>query len=148
MSFLKNLKIVAAPSKLLVSPEQHRRNKCVVKLTEQMEMAEAELAGKTYERMKKAWVTDENGDRTKISRPARLKQWWSKDASGNVVLRVFYGSKPVELQKGKIAIEVGGMEKLPAVFTALKNAILAGELDTEIGFVARERAPKKKMKAA
>lgn len=148
MSFLKNLKIVAAPSKQLVSPEQHRRNKCVVKITEQMEMAEAELAGKTYERMKRAWVTDANGDRTKISRPARLKQWWSKDATGNVVLRVFYGSKPVELQKGKIAIEVGTIDKLPAVFTALKNAILAGELDTEIGFVARERSPKKKPKAA
>ena len=41
MSFLKNLKIVAAPSKQLVSPEQHRRNKCVVKLAEQIEIAEA-----------------------------------------------------------------------------------------------------------
>ena len=77
MSFLKNLKIVAAPSKQLVLPEQHRRNKCVLKLVEQMEMAEAELAGKTYERMKKAWVT-ENGERKRAERPARIKKWWSK----------------------------------------------------------------------
>lgn len=98
--------------------------------------------------MKKAWVTDENGDRTKISRPARLKQWWSKDASGNVVLRVFYGSKPVELQKGKIAIEVGTSDKLPAILKTIKDAVLAGELDAEIGQIAKERVPKKKLKAA
>lgn len=73
MSFLKNLKIVAAPSKQLVSPEQHRRNKCVLKLAEQMEMAEAELAGKTYQRMKRTWVTASNGERTRVERPARIK---------------------------------------------------------------------------
>ena len=148
MSFLKNLKIVAAPSKQLVSPEQHRRNKCVVKLAEQIDMAEAELAGKTFERMKRAWIT-ENGERKRVERPARIKKWWSKDAAGSVILRVFYGSKPVELQKGgKTAIEVGAMEKLPVVLKAVKEAIVAGELDAEIGLIARERAPKKKLKAA
>ena len=147
MSFLKNLKIVAAPSKQLVSPEQHRRNKCVVKLAEQIEMAQAELAGKTFERMKRAWIT-ENGERKRVERPARIKKWWSKDAAGNVILRVFYGSKPVELQRGKVAIEVGAMEKLPVVLKAVKEAIVAGELDAEIGVIARERAPKKKLKAA
>lgn len=144
MSFLKNLKIVAAPSKQLVSPEQHRRNKCVVKLAEQLEMAEAELAGKTYERMKRAWVTDENGDRRKVERTARLKKWWNKDAAGNVVLRVFYGSKPIELQKGgKSAIEVGQLDKLPAILKTIRDAVAAGELDAEIGLIARERVPKK-----
>lgn len=148
MSFLKNLKIVAAPSKQLVPPEQHRRNKCVVKLAEQIEMAQAELSGKSFERMKRAWVT-ENGERKRVERPARIKKWWSKDAAGNVILRVFYGSKPVELQKGgKTAIEVGAMEKLPVVLKAVKEAIVAGELDAEIGLIARERAPKKKLKAA
>ena len=149
MSFLKNLKIVAAPSKQLVLPEQHRRNKCVVKLAEQLEMAEAELAGKTFERMKRAWVTDENGDRKKVERPARLKKWYVKDATGNVVLRVFYGSKAVELQKGgKNAIEVGELSKLPAVLKMIKDAVIAGELDAEIGLIAKERIPKKKLKAA
>jgi hypothetical protein len=98
--------------------------------------------------MKRAWVTDENGDRKKIMRPARIKALWSRDASGKVVLRIFYGSKPVELQKGKVAIEVGSFEKLPAVLKTIKDAVLAGELDTEIGLIAKERAPKKKLKAA
>ena len=40
------------------------------------------------------------------------------------------------------------MEKLPVVLKAVKEAIVAGELDAEIGAIARERAPKKKAKAA
>ena len=118
-----------------------------MKLAEQIEMAEAELAGKTFERMKRAWVT-ENGERKRVERAARIKKWWSKDAAGSVILRVFYGSKPVELQRGKVAIEVGAMDKLPVVLKAVKEAIIAGELDAEIGVIARERAPKKKLKAA
>ena len=120
----------------------------MVKLAEQIEMANAELAGKTFERMKRAWVT-ENGERKRVERPARIKKWWSKDAAGNAFLRIFYGSKPVELQKGgKIAIEVGAMEKLPGILKAVKDAIVAGELDAEIGLIARDRAPKKKLKVA
>lgn len=40
------------------------------------------------------------------------------------------------------------MEKLPVVLKAVKEEIIAGELDAEIGLIARERAPKKKQKAA
>ena len=148
MSLLKNLKIVAAPSKLLLSPEQARRHKLSIKLSEQLQMAEAEIKGEPFQRLKRAWVTDENGDRKKVERPARLKKWWDKDAAGNIILRVLYGSKAIELRKGLAAIEVGAMEKLPVVLKAVKEAIVAGELDAEIGLIARERAPKKKLKAA
>ena len=68
------LKIVAAPAKLQLSPEQERRNKLGIKLSEQLQMAEAEIKGETFERMKRAWVTDENGDRKKVERPAKLKK--------------------------------------------------------------------------
>lgn len=77
-----------------------------------------------------------------------MKRIAGSNTAGNVILRVFYGSKPVELQRGKVAIEVGAMEKLPMVLKAVKEAIVAGELDAEIGLIARERAPKKKLKAA
>jgi hypothetical protein len=141
---LKNLKIVAAPPKLQLSHEQERRNKLGIKLSEQLQMAEAEIKGETFEHMERAWVTDGNGDRKKVDRPARLKTWWAKDATGNVILRVFYGSKAVELQKGgKNAIEVGELSKLPAVLKTIKDAVLAGELDTEIGLIANERVQRK-----
>jgi hypothetical protein len=148
MSLLKNLKIVAAPAKLQLSPEQERRNKLGIKLTEQLQMAEAEIKGETFERMKRAWVTDENGDRKKVERPARLKKWWVKDNAGIIILRILYGSRAIELQKGKAAVEVGQLDKLPAILKTIKDAVLAGELDAEIGLIAKERVPKKKLKAA
>ena len=148
MSFLINLKIVAAPSKQLVSPEQHRRNKCVVKLAEQIEMAEAELAGMTFERMKRAWVT-ENGERKRVECPARIKKCGPRMRRAMLSCAFFTVPNPWSLRRAaKTAIEVGAMEKLPVVFKAVKEAIVAGELDAEIGLIARERAPKKKLKAA
>jgi cold shock protein len=109
-------------------------------------MAEAEIKGETFERMKRAWVTDEDGNRRKVERPARLKKWWHKDAAGNVILRILYGSKAIELQKGKSAVEVGQLDKLPAILKTIKDAVAAGELDAEIGVIAEERVPKKKLK--
>jgi hypothetical protein len=56
--------------------------------------------------------------------------------------------RAIELQKGKAAVEVGQLDKLPAILKTIKDAVLAGELDIEIGLIANERVPKKKLKAA
>jgi hypothetical protein len=45
---------------------------------------------------------------------------------------VRYGSKPIELAKGKNAIEVGSMDELVAALGAVKDAVHAGELDAQI----------------
>lgn len=148
MSFLNKLKIVAQPTTQKVSAEIHRRNKVVEKLEEQLLMLEAEAKGETYQRLKFAWVTDGNGDRTRIQRPAKLRKWWSKDAAGNIVLSVRYGSTPLELQKGKTAIEVGKLEALPAAIKMLMQAINAGELDDELKKATGKRSPAPKQAAA
>lgn len=83
-----------------------------------------------------------------MERPARLKKWWVKDNAGIIILRVLYGSEAIKLQKGKAAVEVGQLDKLPAILKTIKDAVLAGELDAEIGLIAKERVPKKKLKAA
>ena len=147
MSHLSKLKIVPASVKRAASPEELRRGKLLTKLDEQLRIIEAELGGAPYERKKRVWITDDNGERKRIERPARLKPWWSRDATGNLVLSVMYGSRPIELLKGKSAIDVGSAEKLPAVLKTLKEAVAAGELDTEVGIAAKERQPKRKSKS-
>ncbi len=57
-------------------------------------------------------------------------------------------STPLELQKGKTAIEVGKLEALPAAIKMLMQAINAGELDDEIGLAANARKPQLKERAA
>ncbi len=47
-------------------------------------------------------------------------------------MSVRYGSKTLELAKGKNAIELATGEELIAVLERLKAAVLAGELDAQI----------------
>ena len=48
------------------------------------------------------------------------------------MLALRYGSKPIEIAKGKNAVEVGSMSELVAALDALKEGVLAGELDAQI----------------
>jgi hypothetical protein len=62
----------------------------------------------------------------------RVKEWfWINDA-GKLNLAVRYGSKVLELAKGKNAIELASGEELIAALHSLKAAVLAGELDSQI----------------
>ena len=57
--------------------------------------------------------------------------WWVSD-SGRVCVSVRYGSKVLELAKGKTAIEVTDAQDLIKTLEAVKAAVLSGELDTQI----------------
>lgn len=43
-----------------------------------------------------------------------------------------YGAKPLEIAKGKNAIEVANMDDLVATLEVIKQAVHAGELDAQI----------------
>ena len=49
-----------------------------------------------------------------------------------------YGTRILELSKGKSAIEVGEMKQLVPVIEALKQAVAAGELDAQIAAAGAE----------
>lgn len=51
-------------------------------------------------------------------------------------MSVRYGAKTLELAKGKSAIEVGTIIELIPTLDALKAAVAAGELDTQIEAVS------------
>ena len=59
----------------------------------------------------------------------RIKRWWVEKVDGTVLLTVRYGSRPLELAKGKNAIELASMEALELTLRNLKLAVLSGELD-------------------
>ena len=62
----------------------------------------------------------------------RVKEWFWISDSGKINLSVRYGSKTLELAKGKNAIELASGDELIAVLLKLKEAVLAGELDAQI----------------
>ncbi len=132
MSALSKLKLVSAQAERK-SPTVSRRNKLTSKLLDQIAAAKAATDGGIYAAKRVKFVQDsESGERKQVEIATRVKQWWWKAPTGKIMLALRYGSKPIELSKGKNAIEVGSMVELLAALEAVKEAVVAGELDTHI----------------
>jgi hypothetical protein len=74
----------------------------------------------------------ETGLRKQIETSKRVKAWWFTADNGKLAVSVRYGTRLIELGKGKFAVEVGSDKDLLPVLEVLKAAVLAGELDTQI----------------
>ncbi len=130
MSALAGLKLTAQQKPTHVTPIQVRRNKLAKRIWEQMELAKAQQAGTTFAPTKFRSVTDaETGQRRQVETHKRVKAWWFTADNGKLAVSVRYGTRVIELGKGKYAVEVGSEKELPAVLEVLKTAVLAGELD-------------------
>jgi hypothetical protein len=90
------------------------------------------LADPNFVRTVKRWERKEGGERVLVEKPLRTSKWWQADGNGGHVMTVKIGSKRIEIDKGKAAIAVGPLEKLPAVIDTLIKAVRAGELDEQL----------------
>jgi hypothetical protein len=133
MAFLTNLKFTTARKPRALPDVIKRRNKLVNKLTDQRELAIAFIEGRNYTPQRLRTVVDRaTGERTVRQMPVRVKQWWWTGEKNEILLSVFYGSKTLELIKGKSAVELASVKELPTIFETLINAALNSELDTQI----------------
>ncbi len=133
MNALNGLKLVAAHKPTRISAIQQRRNKLAKRLAEQAEMAKAQQNGTAFTPTKFRTITDkETGLRKKVETQKRVKAWWFVADNGKLVLSVRYGTKVLELAKGKWAVELAGEKDLLPVLETLKAAVLAGDLDAQI----------------
>ena len=133
MTALTGLKLTAAQKPTQMSPVQQRRNKLAKRLWEQIELAKAQQTGGTFAPQKFRSITDANtGERKQVETNKRVKAWWFVGDNGKLVLSVRYGTKVLELAKGKWAVEVGSDKDLVPTLELLKDAVLGGELDAQI----------------
>ena len=133
MSALTGLKLVAAKRPQAAPPIVQRRNKLSNQLFQQIELARAFSEGKTYAPTRLRNVKDKlTGERRTVEAVKRVKQWWFVADTGKVCLQVRYGTRVIELAKGKNSIEVGNAAELMTVLTAVKTAVEAGDLDAQI----------------
>jgi hypothetical protein len=122
-----------------MTPVQQRRNKLAKRLWEQMELARAQQTGSTFAPTKFRSVKDATtGERKQVEMNNRVKAWWFVADSGKLVLSVRYGTKVLELAKGKWAVEVGSEKDLVPTLELLKGAVLDGELDSQIEAAANK----------
>ncbi|NBS40954.1 MAG: hypothetical protein EBS73_17245, partial [Betaproteobacteria bacterium] len=62
----------------------------------------------------------------------RVRPWWFHTDNGRLALTVRYGSRVLELAKGKSAIDIADQAALIAALEVLAQAVSAGELDAAI----------------
>jgi hypothetical protein len=137
MTALTGLKLTAAQKPTQMAPVQLRRNKMAKRLWEQIELAKAQQAGTTFTSTRfRSVVQNDTGQRKQIEVSKRIKQWWFVAENGKLVLSVRYGTKLLELGKGKWAVEVGTEKELVPTLEMIKGAVLAGELDNQIEVAA------------
>lgn len=128
-SVLSSLKITARPEIKQKPPVLNKRMKLINRLEQQKELATCMLEDKPFVAYKEKMVKDpETGERTKQRRQVSVRPWYY-DTGGHYYLEVKIGIKPIELQKGKPAIDVGDRTKLPDTIETLIKAVEAGEMD-------------------
>ena len=124
---LKSFTFVPQP-KISSDPLIIKRERMVSRLEDQKKL----LADPLFVRRVKRWERKESGEKVLIEKPIRTTKWWQPDQNGGYVMTVKVGSKRVEFEKGKAAIVVPSIDKLPTVIDTLIKAVRAGELDEQL----------------
>lgn len=133
MSALAKLKLINSKHSRTVSPIVHRRNKLVAKIAEQIDLATAQKEGRLFAPKKLKTVTNtDTSERRTIETTKRVKEWFWTTDSGEINFSIRYGSKVIELAKGKNADEVANTDELNGTLSLIKDAVTAGELDEAI----------------
>ena len=132
MSFIAKLKLVSSKRERNLSPIIVRRNKLAAKIEEQLQLATAQKEGRLYSPKRIKNVTNAEGERVAVETTKRVKEWYWTTPANKINLSVRYGSKTLELSKGKNAIELSSGEELLSTLSMLKDAVIAGELDDAI----------------
>ncbi len=132
MTALHTLKFVSAKKSVLSNPVHQRRIKLARKLAEQIEVAKAAGEGRVHTVARSKMITNSEGVREAISTTRKVKEWFWATESGKVNVAVRYGSKVIELVKGKNAIELASTADLVPTLQLVRDAVIAGELDEAI----------------
>jgi hypothetical protein len=132
-TLLSTLKF-SATKKLRAMPDVvKRRNKLLNKLGEQRSLAQALQTGEQYTpRRLRSFTDTDTGARVVKEIPVRIKPWFWTGERGEVMLAIYYGSRTIELQKGKTSVEVGAADNLLNVLDTIISAVQNGELDAQI----------------
>jgi hypothetical protein len=143
MNTLKYLTFTTLPTQG-ADPILDRRAKVIARLEEQKLI----LKDPNYTRTNRKWVK-KDGERVIVEQRQRVPLWWRQHPNGSYALFVRSGLKQIEFEKGKPAIAVSTLDKLPSVIDTLINAIRNGELDQQlVGTAAQTKSSKSKANRA
>jgi hypothetical protein len=133
MSTLETLKLVAVKKPTHTPTVVIRRQKLASKVWEQLQLAKSQIEGTKFEVKKYRSYTDkESGLRKQVEVSKRIREWWFKNEQGKVCVAIKYGTRVLELAKGKHSIEVANANDLIKALELVKQAVELGELDAQL----------------
>ena len=142
MAVLKSLSFTAL-TKSTNDPVLQRRTKFIGKLEEQKLLLQDPNHVRTVQRWSKV-----DGERKVTTKQQAVRPWWKTDPSGQVVMSIKFGARPIEFEKGKAGIAVPSKDKLPTVIDTLIAAVRGGEMDDLFSQAAKTGGIGKARKAA
>jgi hypothetical protein len=142
MAVLKSLTFTALPQPG-TNPTLDRRTKVIERLEEQKRL----VSDPNYTRTVRTWVK-KDGEKTAVEKHQRVLPWWRVAPNGSFVFFIRAGQKPIEFEKGKSAIAVGSLDKLPSMIDTLIAAVRNGELDEQLAQASKMAVARKSRRAA
>ena len=128
---LSSLKITNVVRQNKTNTNEFRKTKLIKKLDEQIGLATAQKNGELFTVKRLKNVKDENGNSTQIEVQKRVSPWFWTD-NNKTFVQIRYGTRVLELQKGKNTIECSGQDDLLKTLNIVKTAVASGELDSVI----------------
>jgi len=122
---LADVKLVSAVRPTFQDPVALKRTKFISRVSEQLEIANLLMKGEQIP------FTSFN-DPVSLKRPRRVSPWWWTDRDGKYLMAIKYGSKVIELAKGKPAVQAETLDQIIEVLKSLKQATSNGELDLHL----------------
>lgn len=133
MSTLGQLKLVTAVKPQHMPEVVKRRYKLGNKLWEQIQLARSQFLDEPFSLTKMKTVKNiDTGASETVSVNKRIRPWWFNSDTGSLCFSIKYGTKTIELAKGKPSIEVTDKDQLISTLELVKKAVEAGELDQQI----------------
>ena len=130
---LTQLKLSTVKKPSSVAAEVLRRFKLVKRVDEQIALATALADGTVFSATRQRTVIDpETGLKRSVQVPKSVKAWFFGAENGKVYLRIKYGSRVMELAKGKPTVEIASGKELVNTLKIIRQAVLDGELDAQI----------------
>ena len=127
---LSKLNLVKESVPRSISPVTNRRNKLLLQLQQQRDIAEALLSGKRFVAYKEQHVRDLESGGTKTQKvEKRIKQWFYQSENGTWYMDVRYANRRLAIANGMSAIEIGQAENIIPVIDTLIEATQQHELD-------------------
>ena len=116
-----------------------RRDKVVLNLAEQGDIARAMLLGNDYVACRVVVEKDATGNEVEVEKVKKVRRWFYNNGGEEWYLEIRYANKALELAKGKTAIVIPTKDKIVPTIELAIQAVEEKELDSSIAKIAEEK---------